>query len=130
MFLDTSGLLAYHYRTEPQHQHAEVFFEAADRKVTTNYVLAEFVAVADARGLPRVPALRFLADLVSNPTVEVVWVDENLHAEAVELLWDRLDKRWSLCDAVSFTVMLGRGVTNALTTDHHFEQAGFTILPG
>ena len=124
MFLDTSGLLAYHHRTEPQHRIAVSLFEAAAAKVTTNYVLAEFVALAEARRLPRVHALQFLRDLAINPVVEIIWVDAALHVEAMELLWDRRDKRWSLCDAVSFTVMLGRAMPDALTTDHHFEQGG------
>jgi predicted nucleic acid-binding protein len=46
----------------------------------------------------------------------------------MSLLQSRLDKDWSLCDAVSFVLMQQRGVTEALTTDHHFEQAGFVRL--
>jgi predicted nucleic acid-binding protein len=29
---------------------------------------------------------------------------------------------------MSFVVMTARGLTEALTGDHHFEQAGFTAL--
>ena len=38
------------------------------------------------------------------------------------------DKTYSLCDAVSFVLMRGRGMTDALTTDRHFEQEGFRRL--
>ena len=38
------------------------------------------------------------------------------------------DKEWSLVDCASFVIMKQRGVTEALTTDHHFEQAGFVRL--
>ena len=44
------------------------------------------------------------------------------------LLQNRPDKNWSLCDAVSFELMSDFGVTEALTTDHHFEQAGFRAI--
>jgi predicted nucleic acid-binding protein len=44
------------------------------------------------------------------------------------LLNQRNDKAWSLCDAVSFVMMKERGVAEALTTDHNFEQAGFIRL--
>jgi predicted nucleic acid-binding protein len=40
----------------------------------------------------------------------------------------RPDKEWSLTDCISFVVMNERGITDALTSDHHFEQAGFQIL--
>ena len=40
----------------------------------------------------------------------------------------RPDKEWSLTDCISFIVMQEYGLTEALTADHHFEQAGFTIL--
>jgi hypothetical protein len=38
------------------------------------------------------------------------------------------DKRWTLTDCVSFVIMRERKVTDALTGDRHFEQAGFAAL--
>ena len=66
--------------------------------------------------------------ITDNPLVEVVWVDEALHRRAQAYLEQRLDKRYSLCDAVSFMLMQERGLWDALTTDHHFEQAGLQTL--
>ena len=60
--------------------------------------------------------------------MEIVWVDEALHRLALDLLRARLDKGWSLCDAVSIVLMRRDGIDDALTTDHHFEQAGFRRL--
>jgi predicted nucleic acid-binding protein len=40
----------------------------------------------------------------------------------------RPDKKWTLTDCISFVVMQERGITEALTGDQHFEQAGFTAL--
>ncbi len=70
----------------------------------------------------------FIQDLVDSPLVEVVWVGEALHTTAFALLQDRLDKTYSLCDAVSFVLMRERELTEALTTDRHFEQEGFVRL--
>jgi predicted nucleic acid-binding protein len=58
----------------------------------------------------------------------VIYVAESLHRAALQLLQQRLDKSWSLCDAVSFLLMQQHGLLETLTTDHHFEQAGFVRL--
>jgi predicted nucleic acid-binding protein len=130
MLLDTSGLFCYHHRDEPRSDDAQTFFEAAGPKLTHSYVVAEFVALTMARGLPRRDALLFLTALLAHPDVEVVWVAENLCQEAVRLLEARLDKSYSLCDAVSFVLMRQRRLQEALTTDRHFEQEGFRRLLG
>jgi predicted nucleic acid-binding protein len=93
--------------------------------LTHSYVLAEFVALAHARRLPRMAALTFMGDLVDNPDIDTVWVDEALHRAAMAFLLARHDKTYSLCDAVSFVLMRQRHLTEALTTDRHFEQEGF-----
>jgi predicted nucleic acid-binding protein len=41
---------------------------------------------------------------------------------------ERPDKEWALTDCVSFIVMEDRGISEALTTDEHFHQAGFQAL--
>ena len=128
MLLDTSGLFCFHHRAEPQHPAAVRHFTSAPRRLTHNYVLAEFVALTLARGLALPPVLDFLADLQDNILVEVVFVDRALHDQAVELLRRRPDKSWSLCDAVSFILMKEHSLLEALTTDHHFNQAGFVRL--
>ena len=70
MFLDTSGLLCLHNRAEPFHDHALTLYHAARGRLTHNYVLAEFVALANARRLPRVAALTYIVDLVGTPDIE------------------------------------------------------------
>jgi uncharacterized protein len=128
MFLDTSGLLCVHNRLEQPHVKACRLFNSAPLRLTHNYVLAEFVALAEARRCPRLPKLEFLTDLAADPDVETVWVDQKLHEQAMALLLNRLDKTYSLCDTVSFVLMRQRMLVDALTTDRHFEQEGFRKL--
>jgi predicted nucleic acid-binding protein len=45
-----------------------------------------------------------------------------------DLYNNRPDKAWSLTDCISFVVMQEHGISEALTGDHHFEQAGFVAL--
>lgn len=116
MFLDTSGLLSLHHQAEPFHEEACQAYKAASVRVTHGYVLAEFVALGHARRLPRLETLTFVIDLVANPDIETIWIDETLHENAMTLLLDRLDKTYSLCDAVSFILMRERSIQEALTT--------------
>src|SRR5437773_7828712 len=116
MFLDTSGLLCYHSKDEPEHKEAQRLFKGERRHLTHGYVLAEFIALALVRNVPRLPTLRFSSRLLIHPRVEVVWVDRGLHQEALDLLGQRLDKGYSLCDAASFLLMKRHGIQEALTT--------------
>ena len=125
MFIDTSGWFSIFDSREFHHSNA---LRSAPSHITHSYVIAEFVALSEARKTHRANMLHFLLKLLSDSEIEVVWVDELLTSRAVELLAGRLDKRWSLCDAVSFVVMDERKLTEALTTDHHFQQAGFIQL--
>jgi predicted nucleic acid-binding protein len=72
IFLDTSGLLTIHHADEVRHEEARTLFEAAGPKLVHSYVPAEFVALADARRLPRASALAFAGSLIEQPDVEVV----------------------------------------------------------
>lgn len=128
MLLDTSGLLCLAHRREPQHDAASALYDEATVRIVQSYVLDEFVALANARGLTRVSLIEFSGRIINDDEIEVVWVDETLHRQALDLLQARLDKTYSLCDAVSFVIMRERGITDALTTDHHFEQEGFVRL--
>lgn len=129
MLLDTSELLCYLHQNEPQHQEAvQLLNSASKRSLTYSYVLAELIALALVRRFPRPAVLAFVMDLLDNPDVETVWVNEQLHRKAMKLLVDRQDKTYSLCDAVSFVLMRQRNMAEALTTDRHFEQEGFVRL--
>ncbi len=128
LFLDTSGLLSMHDKGDFRNAPAIEFFGGAKILLTTNYVLAEFVPLSYVRGKNRWETLSFINDILEVPRLELIWVDENLHSQAMNLLENRLDKNYSLCDAVSFIIMRERGVTDALTTDRHFEQEGFIKL--
>jgi predicted nucleic acid-binding protein len=128
MLLDTSGLLCLIHRREAQHERAISLYDAATTRVTHSYVLGEFVSLAQARRVSRRAALDFSERLVNDNEIETRWVDETLHRDALALLRARPDKDYSLCDAVSFLLMRDHNISNALTTDKHFEQEGFVRL--
>jgi|SRR5437773_10846222 len=128
MLIDTSGWLCLYHKDEPQHGTAIESYENSARRLTHNYILAEFVPLAHARGFSREKNLEFAERIVSSSEIEIIWVDNQLHREAVNLLMHRPDKTYSLCDAVSFIIMREAAITDSLTTDKHFVQEGFVRL--
>ncbi len=128
MLIDTSGLLCCINASEPCHSEALQMFRAAKSMVSHSYVLAEFTTLASVRGISLEAAYEFAIALTVNLHLEIVWVEAGLHLKALDLLMRRPDKTYSLCDAVSFVLMRERSVSEALTTDHHFVQEGFTRL--
>jgi uncharacterized protein len=128
MLLDTSGLYCYLDAGDARHGEAVSLLDSAKMRLTHNYVLAELVALCNARGLDRAVTLGFITELTDDPGIVIAWVGQKDHRLAMELLRARPDKNYSLCDATSFVLMGQEGMTEALTTDHHFEQEGFTRL--
>ena len=96
--------------------------------VTTNLIVAETYALL-LRRAGREAAMRFLGEVRSGPIVVVDSTEELERAAADDWLATYDDQPFSLCDAVSFTVMRDRGITEALALDHHFEVAGFLRAP-
>jgi predicted nucleic acid-binding protein len=134
VFVDTSGWAYYLDRSDPLYP--EVFaviqnvVQQRRRLVTTNYILTELVVLLSSRyHLPRPQVIAALKAIRTDSTVEIIHIEQSIDHDAWELLEARLDKEWSLVDASSFVVMRRLGITQALTTDHHFTQAGFMRLP-
>ena len=98
-----------------------------ERLVTTAWVLTE---VADALAVPamREGFRRLLAALRADAACTIVPPTQDLFDAGVELYARRPDKGWSLTDCISFVVMREHGISEALTGDRHFEQAGFIAL--
>jgi predicted nucleic acid-binding protein len=133
MFADSSGWATLVDRRQPYHVVAAALVKQAHAAgptiTTTNYVLAELTALLNSPlRIPRPRQIQFLTDLRTVSWVDVVPIDSTLEALAWHLWASRPDKEWTLVDCASFVVMQQRGLTEALTTDHHFEQAGFIRL--
>jgi hypothetical protein len=66
--------------------------------------------------------------LEEDSATKIVRCDSKWFRRGLDHFSSRLDKEWSLTDCISFVVMEANRLTEALTDDHHFEQAGFAIL--
>jgi predicted nucleic acid-binding protein len=128
VFVDTFYFLALVNPRDQAHARALAFTAAFQgQMLTTVWVLAEFGdAMSDPRN--RLEFIATLNDIRANPQMTIVPPDQALFDEGVQFYANRLDKEWSLTDCISFVVMQREGITDALTGDHHFEQAGFVAL--
>ena len=72
--------------------------------------------------------LILMQQLETDPELTVVPGSHDLFERGFQLFKTRADKEWSLTDCISFVVMEQMALTEALTADRHFEQAGFTML--
>lgn len=133
LFADTSGWGSLIDATQKHHVLAAAIYrnvrQQQARLITTNYIITELAALMSSPlRLPRPSIIAFLEGLKTSPYIEVIHVDQTLDEQAWRLYQQRTDKDWSLVDCASFVLMKERSITQALTTDHHFEQAGFVRL--
>ena len=128
VFIDTSFVVALVNEKDQHHARASELSETFDGQplITTDAVLLE-VGNALARNF-REQAAEIIADFLTSDEVEVVNSDATLFQRAFELYRTHTDKAWGMTDCVSFVVMRERGVTDALTSDKDFRQAGFNAL--
>lgn len=128
-FLDTAYVLALLNPNDIYHKQATALLpsmQSAQEVWITEAVLIE-IGNALARS-NRSAAVAFINSCYVTPNVRVVPVDSPLLKRAIDFYNNREDKEWGLTDCISFIVMEDYGLTEALTTDDHFQQAGFHAL--
>jgi len=127
-FADTAYFLALLNPSDQLHSKARDLNRTDSRPlVTTEFVLME---VGDGLSRPTNRPLfaRLRELLAAQLDVEVIPASSSLFQKGCELHAKRTDKDWSLTDCTSFVVMAERKIEDALTSDHHFQQAGFNPL--
>jgi len=95
--------------------------------ITTSSIIEE---TANALSNPkfRESVKTFYRNIRRSPRVTILHVDPELWEKGWRLFSNRDDKYWSFTDCVSFVVMNERRIKNALTSDKHFIQAGFSAM--
>ena len=128
VFADTSFYAAM---WNPLDQWHRVAREWASRQ-PAHVVLTEFVIVEMGNYLSGSRSRTYFSRLVrylrGDARTSVIPATSDLLQAGLDLYEARQDKEWSVTDCISFVVMEEQGLTEALSSDHHFEQAGFTIL--
>lgn len=128
VFVDTSGFYAFLDRKDPFHPEAKrLLLLARDEGwplFTSSYVVHETWALIQGR-LGWEAVEDWLGVLL--PLLEIVWVDERLHAVGAARARQARQRRLSLTDCVSFEVMLARGCREVIADDAHFAELGFKL---
>ncbi len=131
VFLDTAYAIALSAPNDEHHaravQLAAQLESGPARLITTRAVSLE-IGNALAKQRHRQAAVELLDALEHDPNVEIIPLSEELYGRAYRLFRERPDKEWGITDCISFVVMQEHGLTVALTTDEHFQQAGFRAL--
>ncbi|MCS6918262.1 MAG: PIN domain-containing protein [Fimbriimonadales bacterium] len=129
VFVDTSALYALLDSSDQFHTDAARLLQSLAQQsaelITTNYVLVETTALLQSR-----LGIQAVEDFLLNikPLLTVLWVDEQTHHSAENLLLTMRRRRVSFVDCISFVVMREQSVNIAFANDQHFVEAGFTLL--
>jgi predicted nucleic acid-binding protein len=128
VFADSFYFIALLNERDEGHERAQsISRECRSGIVTTRWVLAEVAdALCNVEWRQRVGD--FVAFVEAQPQFQVLGSSDTLFIRGLDLYRRRKDKDWSLTDCISFVVMADEELTEALTADRHFEQAGFTAL--
>jgi predicted nucleic acid-binding protein len=128
LFADSYALIAWLNPRDNAHPLVAAYLEGfTGRLLTTEWVLME---LADALAAPesRSTVAAFLQAVRSDSMFEIVGYLPAVYQSGFDLFANRPDKAWSLTDCISFQVMSQRSISEALTADRHFEQAGFRAV--
>ena len=127
-FADTFYFLALVSSRDESHHEAVQLSESLTCSIfTTTWVLTE-LADAMCRQPRRQHFGVFLKRLRGEPRTVIVPTTDELFEAGLKPYLERSDKAWSLTDCISFAVMQQERLTEALTGDRHFEQAGFIAM--
>jgi len=131
VFADTSGWLALVVKSDSLHEQAVGVYQdllsGGYDFVTHDGILLEIgnsLSSVKARSI----ALRLKESIETSNRIELVSLSPELIEAGWKIYAKRADKDWGVIDCISFVAMQRHGITEVLTTDKHFKQAGFTKL--
>jgi predicted nucleic acid-binding protein len=131
IFVDMSGLYALVDRKDAHHPVARAVVErllrSGRRLLATDYVVAETVNFANARSGSAV-AIRVLELLEQSAGIRIEWIGAARFDRTKGFFRKHADHAYSFTDCTSFVVMRELKLSQALTSDRHFTQAGFEAL--
>ena len=133
IFVDTAGWMAGADAADPAHDPVSAArdraLEAGQMLVTTDFVVDETLTLIRLR-LGLAAAEAWWEQIDGSPRLRWELIDIDRFEKARGLFFSYRDKDFSFTDFTSFIVMRELKLTHAITTDRHFRQMGFQMLPG
>jgi len=128
IFADTSFVIALVNERDQYHKAAEALSYKFGNAylITTSAILLE-IGNALSKNY-KTQAIEVIKSFQTAKNAEIVRVNKELFQKGFELYQKYQDKKWGLVDCISFVVMREKGITEVLTFDEDFKQAGFIIL--
>src|SRR5437660_11654502 len=102
--------------------------KAGQALVTTDFVVDETLTLIRLR-LGVDAAGRWWKQIDASLRLRWERIDSDRFEKARQLFFQYRDKDFSFTDCASFAVMRELRLTHALTTDRHFRQMGFQVVP-
>jgi predicted nucleic acid-binding protein len=132
LFVDTSGWMALEDAADAEHDVAvaarDEWLEGGGFLLLTDYVVDETLTLLRMRlGLPA--AEHWWEKIATSSRLSWEWIDPARAERARDWFFSWKDKGFSFTDCTSFVVMKEKRLKRALSTDRHFEQAGFEVVP-
>jgi hypothetical protein len=129
LLLNTVFVQALLNRRDEYHAQAKAILPHVRTAAEVWVTEAVLVEVGNAlSALNRTAVVQFIQQCYHTANMRVVSVDTLLLIRALQLYHARLDKTWGLTDCISFVVMQEQNLTDAVTADEHFMQAGYRAL--
>lgn len=130
LFIDTSAFLAILNSDDLFHIQAKsIWMDVLSNNhklACSNYILVETIALLQTRS--GLEAVRIFENSIL-PVIDIVWIDELTHQNALRTLILTNRRRLSLVDCTSFEILRNQNFDQAFTFDSHFYEAGFSVLP-
>lgn len=131
VFADTSFFVALLRERDQHHAQAKAQYDQVNmeqlRIITSEFVIFETGSCLSKHPF-RLPFIKLMEEFTEMDNGEIVEATQDILKEALGLFATRPDKEWSLVDCFSFLIMQELQLTDALSADHHFIQAGFRTL--
>jgi predicted nucleic acid-binding protein len=132
LFVDTAGWMACADAADPGHETAcnarDRWLERDGLLLTTDYVIDETLTLLRLR-LSLSAAEDWWHSIAASRRLQRELIHEERAEQARAIFFRYRDKDFSFTDCTSFAVMREMRLRQALTTDTHFRQAGFQMLP-